>query len=564
MDVILNRLSTKMKVMGNAFLLITFICLIGSTSIGYLSQVGSELESIAEEDIPLTHKLAMITEHQLEQAVHLERAVLASTIMTLEQSSDISEINDEVNHFKKLGAIIKQELIEAKAITDRAISKSNSHNLATFKSMRDSLDKVQKMHQSFELESTELFQAISQGLPHNLHEMVISIHKQETLLDSEVKSLLETISKLTGEASNIALQHEKDALNIVTIIAAASALLGLLISYSISRNVVSRLRNTQKEMQTIASGVLTNPIQSTGNDEIADLQRSMEDMRKRLSDMLSNICDVTSQLSSTSEEVAQVMLQTSAQVQQQQVETDILAEAMNQMNSTVHSVANNASNTSDSADSAESETRQGNATVCHTVDMIAQLSEQLDHTSRAVAELENNSQSVTKVLEVITDIAEQTNLLALNAAIEAARAGETGRGFSVVADEVRSLAGRTQQSTAEINEIISTLRQDSRKAVEAMKASQDRATILVDEAQKAGVSLSNISSSVLTINEMTSQIASAAIEQNHVAEEMANNITRINQNGIQNASGIEQTSQAGQELARMAEKLNQMVRYFST
>lgn len=564
MDVILNRLSTKMKVMGNALVLISFICILGLTSTFYLAQVGSELESIAHEDIPLTHKLTLMTEHQLEQAIHLERAVLASTIMTLTQSDNRTEITRETNLFHALGDKIKLELSEAKAITDKALQNPSSINKEQFMQIANSLEKISLMHHEFELHSNELFTAINNGIPANLQSLIDKIHKEETALDQSVKEVLEQISRVTSQASNLALEHEQDALSTVMIIAIISTIAGIIISYGISRNIVIRLKSTQSAMQTIAEGNLTEPVTSNGQDEIGELQRSMEHMRCKLSEMLSQICDVTSQLSSTSEEVAQVMLQTSAQVQQQQVETDILADAMEQMNETVHSVANNASNTSDSADCAETETRLGNQTVSQTVAMITQLSDQLDHTSNVVSELEVNSQSITKVLEVITDIAEQTNLLALNAAIEAARAGDTGRGFSVVADEVRSLAGRTQQSTSEISDIIHRLRSDSNKAVQAMRASQERANSLVEEAEKAGVSLGNISSSMLTINDMTSQIASAAIEQNHVAEEMAKNINRINQNGIQNASGIEQTTQAGQELARMAEKLNQMVRYFST
>lgn len=564
MDVLLNRLSTKMKVMGNALLLISFICLTSIVSINYLSQVGSELESIAEEDIPLTQKLTQATEHQLEQAIHLERAVLASTVMTLTNSTDRSEVNKEIEKFKQLGNKVTLELKQAKEMTQAILSHTPETYRDTFEQMLVAIDRIETMHHSFEEHSATLFKTLSTGIPDNLATEIAKIHNEATQLDNETKSLLNTISLLTSNASNLALQHEKDALKVIIIIAIISAIAGLLTSYLISRNVVSRLSTTKQAMQVIAQGVLTEPLHAVGNDELAELQQSMEQMRCKLSEMLSQICDITTQLSSTSEEVAQVMLQTSAQVQQQQVETDILAGAMNQMNTTVHSVASNASSTSDSADNAESETRQGNQTVSDTVAMITQLSEQLDHTSSVVTELETNSQSVTKVLEVITDIAEQTNLLALNAAIEAARAGETGRGFSVVADEVRNLAGRTQQSTAEISEIVSRLKEDSHRAVESMSQSQNKASNLVSEAEKAGISLDNISNSMLTINEMTSQIASAAIEQNHVAEEMAQNIARINQSGIQNASGIEQTSQAGQELAHMAERLNQMVKYFST
>ena len=242
----------------------------------------------------------------------------------------------------------------------------------------------------------------------------------------------------------------------------------------------------------------------------------------------------------------------------------MVAAAMNQMTTTVQEVARHATEASSAAQSADKEANNGRTVVEETVTSIDVLAKEIEKSSGLIHELENNSANIETVLVVIRGIAEQTNLLALNAAIEAARAGEQGRGFAVVADEVRTLASRTQESTQEIQTMIEKLQQGSKNVVDAMVLSQKQSSQSVIQAESALVSLNEITNSVTTISEMNIQIAGAASEQSNVAEEINKNIVNISGVVHETAEGAKQTLTASQELASLSHELQSLVGQFKT
>ncbi len=332
--------------------------------------------------------------------------------------------------------------------------------------------------------------------------------------------------------------------------------------YIIMSRALAYLPSVVVELQRVAEGDLTSAIDVTRQDEIGDLMRGLHVMQKRLLEMVSQITSTTSQLSSAAEEMSVVTKQTSSTIQLQRSETSQVATAMNEMSATVQEVARNIASTAYAANEANSETAEGGKIVGQAIWAIQQLAEQIETASDVISQVEESSSRISTVLDVIKGIAEQTNLLALNAAIEAARAGEQGRGFAVVADEVRTLASRTQDATEEINQMINNLQTGSQKAVKVMSQSQEQTQSAVEQATAAGTSLTRIARTVGQINEMSTQIASAAEEQSAVSEEVNRNIVKINDMSADTATGASQTAQASQDLALMATQLQEMVEQF--
>jgi len=309
-------------------------------------------------------------------------------------------------------------------------------------------------------------------------------------------------------------------------------------------------------------GDLSKRLDESGSDEVAALAKSFNTWIESSQILINKISDTQKRVAGVSEEIHSLSGHTSGGLSRQQTETEQVATAMNEMTATVQEVARNAVSAAEAARSADHDAKIGNEVVVKTIQALDTLSHEVERAADVMRKLEADSVSIGSVLAVIREIADQTNLLALNAAIEAARAGEQGRGFAVVADEVRTLASRTQESTREIQGIIEQLQSRSKEAVKVMDDSRSNVRICVDQAAQAGSALDTITNRVTVIDQMNAQIAAAAEEQSAVAEEINKNIVNISRVTDESAEAAKQTNLASDKLNTITGELRKYCSMF--
>ncbi|MCF5734331.1 HAMP domain-containing protein [Pseudomonas syringae] len=360
--------------------------------------------------------------------------------------------------------------------------------------------------------------------------------------------------------------RDADSAKSVQMIIAATALamvLSILAAWVITRQITTPLQETLEVVERVASGDLSRNLNVDRKDELGKLQATIQRMTVSLRELVGGIRDGVTQIASAAEELSAVTEQTSAGVNSQKVETDQVATAMHEMTATVQEVARNAEEASEAAVTADRQARDGERVVNEAIAQIERLASAVGNSSEAMGALKQESDKIGSVLDVIKSVAEQTNLLALNAAIEAARAGEAGRGFAVVADEVRSLAQRTQKSTEEIEALIARLQSGTQQATTVMDSSRELSTSSVELTRRAGGSLESITKTVSAIQAMNQQIAAAAEEQSATAEEINRSIINVRDVSEQTSAASEETAASSVELARLGNHLQVLVSRFT-
>ncbi len=381
-------------------------------------------------------------------------------------------------------------------------------------------------------------------------------------VNAVLNRLLDINNKMALATNQQAADQYDLAFELVVILLILATALTMLFAWLLTRSITQPIAQALDAAEEIAEGNLTRPIKVEGNDEAGRLLLAMAKMQDNLKDTLQRISGSATQLASAAEELNAVTDESARGLTQQNNEIEQAATAVNEKTSAVEEVARNAVSTSEASKNATSSAGDGRDLVQETVSAIERMSSDVQATATLIGNLAEESRDIGKVLDVIRGLADQTNLLALNAAIEAARAGEAGRGFAVVADEVRALAHRTQQSTSEIERMIGSIQAGTEHAVDSMRNSTERAESTLNIAKGAGMSLDTINTAIVEINERNLVIASAAEEQAQVAREVDRNLVNIRDLSVQSATGASQTSAASSELSRLAVDLNGMVGRF--
>ncbi|PCJ46904.1 MAG: hypothetical protein COA74_12685 [Gammaproteobacteria bacterium] len=386
-------------------------------------------------------------------------------------------------------------------------------------------------------------------------------HVSEFLSHSE-----KLISAITIE-SNQTKQEAEANVSYSRIIIIVASLFSIVAAIGIALWVINTIRKPLSKvnsmLQVIAKGDLTQHIEISNNDEFGELSGWVNDLVDNLRTIIHDIKENTHSLSIAAEQTSIVTNETSNNINQQRIQTNHILESMEQMSSAVEEVSQSANSTATEVEKAHSETTAGSSIVSSNIQSIKDLAGEIDTAAEVINKLDEYSTSIGNVLDVIRGIAEQTNLLALNAAIEAARAGEQGRGFAVVADEVRTLASRTQESTSEIQAMIERLQSGANEAVKVMESSKNKAASSVEDIQKAGELLATITQGITIINDMSTHIATAAEEQASVTEEVHKNVNAIASIADQTAIGADKTMESSVEVADLSEKLKASVGHFN-
>jgi len=446
------------------------------------------------------------------------------------------------------------------------LSKAQSHYdaLIVLPEERTLFDRYQGLERQYMTLQGQVVQQASDG---HVQAAAALVNGEMNQLADQMTATLNELIELNNHQANSATDLAEAVYNgakvWVGVLLVIALSLTVVLALALTRSIVRPLGQSLKVAETVATGDLTPQITVQGDDEPARLLAALKSMQLSLRETIGRISDSASQLASASEELSAVTEDATRGLQQQSMEIEQAATAVNQMTAAVEEVASNAVATSEASRESDQIARRGREQVRATVTAIEALATGVAGNAEEVGQLAQQVHDISKVLDVIGSIAEQTNLLALNAAIEAARAGEAGRGFAVVADEVRALAHRTQSSTQEIEQMIVAIRSGAERAVQGMQHSDAQARSTLDGAHAAGQALEAIAAAIGQINERNLVIASASEQQAQVAREVDRNLTTIRDLAHQSSAGAEETSAASQALSRLAVDLNTLVQQFS-
>ena len=535
----------KMNIAPRAFLGFSLIgalmLILGIFSLSQMSKIRGAAEQLTSNSVPSIKTLDEFTQLTLRLRVlsyrlltNREQDVQAKTMELLAQR------NQQIDRAR---AVYEKLIVSPE---ERAAYEQYVQLLGQYRQIEERMKSLSRNNQM-----TELTSLLNSELLTNSEQVNTALNR-----------LLEILDQQTQDNNQQASDQYDTAFNMVVALLLLATALTFLFAWLLTRSITQPIDQALKAAEQIAEGDLTHTVKVDGTDEAGRLLQAMLKMQQKLRDTLQRISGSATQLASAAEELNSVTDESARGLQQQNNEIEQAATAVNEMTSAVEEVARNAVSTSEASKSATASASDGRDLVQETVSAIERMSSDVQSTATLIGNLAEESRDIGKVLDVIRGLADQTNLLALNAAIEAARAGEAGRGFAVVADEVRALAHRTQQSTSEIERMIGSIQSGTEHAVDSMRNSTERAESTLNIAKGAGLALDTINTAVIEINERNLVIASAAEEQAQVAREVDHNLVNIRDLSVQSATGASQTSTASNELARLAVDLNGLVARF--
>ncbi|MES9993680.1 MAG: methyl-accepting chemotaxis protein [Candidatus Thiodiazotropha sp.] len=546
----LNNLPIKLRLYIMVGLVLFVAFFVGLMGLNGMRNADHAIDELYHQDMAHIHSLGVI----LEAAEDSRSQVLLA--LQHDPKSSFSSMHDHAVtvHIERIDHNIE-------TIDEHWAEFMNSHLDAEERKLASTFQAELERFEKQAIEKIE--EGIKTGHYHEAESLVLSVVNP---VMEEMKGTIDSLIELQEKEAELFFTETDEAYHsmIVWVIVCLSvgAIVSLVLAYLTITSISKGVDEIEQTARKLSEGDLEARVVYDSKDELGHIANAFNKMADKFHDAINEVKDSVSQLAAAAEETSTVTTQTTQGINQQLTETSQVATAMNEMSATVQEVARNAVEAAEAAREADGTFHQGKQVIDKVIDAIGELAKEVEEAAGVIQQLESESMNIGSVLDVIKSIAEQTNLLALNAAIEAARAGEQGRGFAVVADEVRTLAGRTQESTQEIEEMISNLQSGANNAVKVMAEGKAMTQVGVEQAAAAGEALQTINTAVEQISNMNTQIASAAEEQSSVTEEINRSIVSINQVAEQSATGAEQTSQASDDLARLADQLKGLVARF--
>lgn len=526
--------------------------------LSYRSQLGSSLEALSEIGDNLSSTLLDITDtesesDQLDTIVGLANDLDNLILTLIKTSEDVSKQSNAA----KTSAIGKElSFISADIDSKLQFLVSRSQGIVDVELLEALSNDYQLLKPlisgSQSIESVRLSLLESKDQSFSLHQ---NTNKQTEIGVKQVELVLKAASKSAEVSEELILESVSAGKMQVAIVVVIAVLISILVSYRTVKSISQPLNRINRALRSLANGDLTQTVNHDAKDEFGELTENINHLSVSLKDVITSIANGSRQLATASEQTSSITQETTQAIGEQQVQVDQAAAAINEMSLSASQVSDHADSTLDEVQQTNQKAidiakiSEGNKTT------ITSLSSDISNAADVINKLHDDSTNIGSIIDVIRGIAEQTNLLALNAAIEAARAGEQGRGFAVVADEVRNLANRTQQSTTQINDMVELIQTGAQDAVKVMEVSQEHAQACVSDSEKTSNALHEMSDALVRVEEKSGQISLAAQEQNVVSNEISQLLESIVEIANGTSQGASQTEQATTEVANLAVEL---------
>ncbi len=556
-----NNLSITQKMIALVGCLLALTLMVSTYSITKMKRVAVEIETIAHDNLPLAKLMTDMTVHQLEGAITLERVFRAAGI---ESSQGKQQQNQYQAQLMELVNKFKQEFNQSRQLLESSIEHAISPSIRSYlANLEQDLDSLGREHEEFERKLNDLLNELRSGREVKL--LVADAEQIEQLqinLDQHLIDILRKIEQATQQSVLVTEQEEREALWGMIYLSAFAILFGLILGLAFSKQIVMAIARARKLANEMAEGNFSKRAKVTTGDEIGQLITSMNTMAQSLSHIVGEVIDRANTIASTVTQLASSAESNKKSVQQQQANTEQVTSAMAQMAITITEVASSAEESSAATARAQENARYSCDVLGKTETVSSQLVANAQQSQQMIVELEASTRQIESFVLVVEGISEQTNLLALNAAIEAARAGEQGRGFAVVADEVRALASRSQQATHEIKGLIQTLVERAQSATKMIDSSDRQIEESFSSITAAKKQLDSINLALLELTSANTQVAAASEEQSVAADEISHNMTDIRDAGETIMLSAQETAQASEELAQQAQGLKLLMGRF--